>query len=557
MFGQHPDVFRIEHHLQGVRRGPQVLQAPNLDRLVNPGIVIAVAVEEDPFVFADGVADQVVQAAVEIALTVFQAIGKLAQGFRHRAVDHGVRSGDRVVGAYHAELELVAGKGEGRGAVAVGGVAVEARQHIRAEAQTLFLGPLVRAVRLDGIQHRGQLVPEEHRHDGRRRLVGTEAVVVSGRGRAHPQQPLIFVHGLDDRHQKDQKLRILIGGFPGTQQVYALVRRDGPVVVLAAAVDAGKGLFMQQADQTVLPGDLLHDLHGQLVVVRGDVRRGKNRRKLVLAGSDLVVLGLGIDAELPELLVQLFHEGLDAGLDRAEIMVVQLLALGRGSTEERAAGINQVPALQIHVAVNEEILLLGSGVRHHPLDIRVAEQRQDPHGLAVQRLHAAQQRRFLVQRLAPVGAESRRDAEGLFLDEGIGGRVPGGVSSGFKGGTQTAGGEAGGIGLAGDEVSARELHNDMAVRCRGDKAVVLFGRDAGQRLEPVGKVCGAVLHRPVAHGGRHRVGNGQVQLLALVDGVAQAVIDIRGKPRPHDLVVKHQASEQFRYRTHLSPSRVS
>ena len=88
------------------------------------------------------------------------------------------------------------------------------------------------------------------------------------------------------------------------EQVHARVGRDGPVVVLAAAVDAGKGLFVQQADKTVLAGDLLHYLHRQLVVVGGDIGGGEDRRQLVLAGRDLVVLGLGENAELPQLLVQ-------------------------------------------------------------------------------------------------------------------------------------------------------------------------------------------------------------------------------------------------------------
>ena len=37
----------------------------------------------------------------------------------------------------------------------------------------------------------------------------------------------------------------------------------GPVVVLAAAVHAFKGLLVLQADQTVLGCDLAHHFHGQ------------------------------------------------------------------------------------------------------------------------------------------------------------------------------------------------------------------------------------------------------------------------------------------------------
>ena len=551
---KHLHIVGNQHHLHGIRGRPQVLQPTHLRGLFDPGLVIAVAVEQNPFMLLNGVADQIVQAAVEVTLAIFQHIGKLAQGLGDSAVNHHVGTGDRVVGAHHAELELVAREGKGRGAVAIRRVAVEARQHIRAQAQALLFGPFIGAVRFDGLQHCRKFFPEEHGHDGRGRLVGAKAVVVSGRGHAHAQQALILVHGLDDGDQKEQELGVFIGRFARAQQVDPLVGRHGPVVVLAAAIDAGKGLFMQQADQIVLSGHLLHDLHGQLVVVGGDVRRGKNRCQFVLAGGDLVMLGLGIDAELPELLVQLFHEGLDPRLDGAEIVIVQLLAFRRHGAEERAAGINQVPALEVHVPVHKEILLLRTDIRDDLLDIRMAEQLQDAHGLPVQGLHAAQQRRLFIQRLAPVGAEGRRDAQGLFLDESVGGRIPGRVAARLKGGTQTAGGEAGGVRLTGDEVLSGKLHQDMAVRCRGDKAVVLLGRDAGKRLEPVGKMRCAVLDRPLAHGGRNRVGKREIQFLALADGIAQAAVHVRRESRPHDLVVKDHAPEQFRYFTHVYSS---
>ena len=76
-------------------------------------------------------------------------------------------------------------------------------------------------------------------------------------------------------------------------------------------------------------GHLLHHLHGQLVVIRGNIGGGVNRRQLVLRGGDLVMLGLGQNAQLPQLVVQLVHKGRNAGLDGAEIMIVQLLPLGR------------------------------------------------------------------------------------------------------------------------------------------------------------------------------------------------------------------------------------
>ena len=100
--------------------------------------------------------------------------------------------------------------------------------------------------------------------------------------------------------------------------------------MLAGAVDPLEGLLVQQADQTVLGSDLLHHLHGQQVVVDGNVGGVKDGGQLVLAGSDLVVLGLGGNAQLPQLFVQLFHERGDLGADGAEVMLLQLLALGGG-----------------------------------------------------------------------------------------------------------------------------------------------------------------------------------------------------------------------------------
>ena len=100
---------------------------------------------------------------------------------------------------------------------------------------------------------------------------------------------------------------------------------------------------MQQADETVALGDLLHRLHDELVLIVGGVGVAVDGSHLVLTGGDLVVLGLGEHAELPQLLVQLLHVSAHARTEGAEVVVVQLLTLGRLCAEERAAA-----QLQIH-----------------------------------------------------------------------------------------------------------------------------------------------------------------------------------------------------------------
>ena len=160
--------------------------------------------------------DQVVQAGIEVLRAGLQLVRKLPQGLRHGGVDHDVGAGDGVVGAHHAELKLVAGEGEGRGAVPVCGVPVEAGQHIGAQADPPLLRSGVGTVGLNGVQHGAELVPQENGDHSGRRLVCAETVVVPGGGHAQAQQSLVLVHRLDDRHQEEQKLRVLIRRVAGT-----------------------------------------------------------------------------------------------------------------------------------------------------------------------------------------------------------------------------------------------------------------------------------------------------------------------------------------------------
>ena len=198
---------------------------------------------------------------------------------------------------------------------------------------------------------------------------------------------------------------------------------------------------MQQADEPMLLRDLFHDLHRELILVVGGVCVGIDRRHLVLGRGDLIVLGLGQNAELPELLVQLLHIRRNARADGAEIMVVQLLPLGRLRAEERSSAQAQILALEIQRLVDQEIFLLRSDLSEDLLRFFIAEQAQDAHRLAAHRVDGAQQRRLLIQRLAGVGAEDRRDAEAAVLDKRECGGVPRAVASCLKGRAQTAGRE--------------------------------------------------------------------------------------------------------------------
>ncbi len=144
-------------------------------------------------------------------------------------------------------------------------------------------------------------------------------------------------------------------------------------------------------------------------MVHGQVRLGVDRGQLVLGRGHLVVLGLGGDAQLPKLLIDLVHIRADPLPDRAEVMIVHLLSLGRHGAEQGTAGIDQILALQVLLPVHQEILLLRAYGGGHLLRGGVPKKPQDPQRLLVDRLHGTQQRGLFVQRLAGVGTEGGGD----------------------------------------------------------------------------------------------------------------------------------------------------
>ena len=80
----------------------------------------------------------------------------------------------------------------------------------------------------------------------------------------------------------------------------------------------------------------------------------------MLRRSNLIVLRLGRNAELPEFRIDILHKGSDARPQGPEIVVVQFLPFRRHRSEKRAAREDQVFPLQIFSAVDDEIFLFGA-----------------------------------------------------------------------------------------------------------------------------------------------------------------------------------------------------
>ncbi len=372
------------------------------------------------------------------------------------------------------------------------------------------------------VHDRGEGVAQEDGDDRGRRLVRAEAVVVTGGGDGCPQQVGVVVDRGDEEREEDQELQVVLGVVARLEEVL-VVSGDGPVVVLAGAVDILERLLVLEAGKAVVGREELELLHGEEVVVNGERALLEDGGELVLAGRDLVVLRLQGHGELPELVVDLLHERVDGGADGAEVVLLELLALGGLGAKQGAAGEDEVRAGLVVVLGDDEVLLLRAdrGVDAARL---LAKQAKDALRLLLEGDLGTQQRGLLVKRLAGVADERGGDAQDLVLDERGAHGVPHGVAAGLECGAQAAGGEARRVGLALDELLAAERHEDGAVAVGVDEAVVLLARDAGERLEPVREVRGAVLERPVLHCVRDLVRDVEVELLALVDYATKLLV---------------------------------
>ena len=195
---------------------------------------------------------------------------------------------------------------------------------------------------------------------------------------------------------------------------------------------------------------------------------------------------------------------------------------------------DQVRPLEEVLLVDQEVLLLGPDGGEDALALLVAEQAQGLDRRARERVHRAQQRDLGVERLTRPGGERGRDAEQgpvrVLEDEGGAGRVPGGVAAGLEGRAQAAGREGGGVRLALDQLLAGEAGQHLAVARWLEERVVLLRGRAGQRLEHVGVVGGAVLQRPVLHRLGDGVGQARVERLAVLEGRPQLLEGVAGQP---------------------------
>jgi hypothetical protein len=110
-------------------------------------------------------------------------------------------------------------------------------------------------------------------------------------------------------------------------------------------------------------------------------------------------------------------------------------------------------------------------------------------------------------------------------------------------GGHPARGEARRVGFAANQFLAAELRDSAAVGRRREKRIVLLGRHAGHRLEPVRVVRRAVLDGPVLERARDDVGHVRLDRRPVRARTPQRPVDVLRQARPLDFFVEGQRTE--------------
>ena len=352
------------------------------------------------------------------------------------------------------------------------------------------------------------------------------------------------VDGLDRVHEEGQETQVLLGRLRGPQQVHARVRGQAPVVVLAAAVHARVRFLMQQHSEVVVPGDLLHEVHQEHVVVHREVGLLEHGGTFELVGGHLVVAGLDGDAQLEGLGLEVAHEGMHAVRDGTEVMVLQLLTLGRSMAEERPPGHHDVRPGVVKGLVNEEVLLFPTQRGHHFAHFLVEVAGHFGRRL-VHCMQRPQQRHLVVQRLAGVADEDGGDAQGAPHDEGRGTGIPSRIATGLERVADAPAWEAGGVGLLLHQHAAIEALDAAATPDGLEEGIVLLGAEAGERLEPVRVMGGPLAGGPLLHATGDLVGQLAVDACPVMHGLPHGVVGILGEEHAHGVLGEDVLPEEL------------
>src|SRR6185312_705688 len=403
------------HGIEGQRSRTDIGQPAPFGFMV-PFIAVAVAFEQYFLAFHDVFADHVHDRDFLLIAFLDQGIDVLLeafQGFGEDSVedDHRVRA--IGAGTYRPELELITGEREGRSPVAVGVVQQELGDttvEVEFQDGLILLVEFFANAFLDVRQYFSQVFADKDRNDRRRSFVRTQAEIVTRRGNGSAQDVGVVMDSLDGIDKERQEHQVGLRRLAGSQEVDARIGSHAPVVVLAASVDTGEGLLVQQHPELVTPGHAIHDIHQEDIVVDRDAYFLEDRGALELCGGYFIVPRAQGNAQFVSFLLVIPHERVDALGDAAEIVVFELLAFCRRMTEDGAAAHDEVGAGIEQALVDDKIFLFPAQRGGHLGDVLI-EIMTDLDGSFVERGQRFQKGRLIVEGFARVADEDGRNAK--------------------------------------------------------------------------------------------------------------------------------------------------
>ena len=176
---------------------------------------------------------------------------------------------------------------------------------------------------------------------------------------------------------------------------------------------------MEQASEAVFIGDAAEGLHGEHLVIVGEVGAFEDGGDFILGGGHFVMARFDGNAELVELMFAVEHTCEHALGNGAEVMIFHFLALRGHRAEKGAARVDQVGAGEVEVFVDQKVFLFraDSGEDFFAL---LAEELEDADRLGGKGFHGAKKRGFFVEGFAGPGDERGGDhqdgAVGVFED---------------------------------------------------------------------------------------------------------------------------------------------
>ena len=266
------------------------------------------------------------------------------------------------------------------------------------------------------VEYLVELLSEERRDDGWRCLVAAKAMGVGGTHDGGFEQSVVAIYCHECLDDECDKAQVFLGCLARGMEQHTVVGTQTPVVVLARTVDAVEWLFVKEDAESVLACHPFHQRHQEHVVIDGEITFLVYRSQLKLVGSHLVVARLAWDGKFESLYLKVFHKGLNAVGDSAEVVVVHLLVLGTLVAHECAACEHEVGAGRVEAFIHEEIFLFPSQVTRHLCHI-VIEELAYVGGGTIHGMQCAQQWSLIVEGFTGVGDEDGGDTQCVVDDE--------------------------------------------------------------------------------------------------------------------------------------------